>query len=126
MRSLGYRSAKSLANIDSIVFVHGLGSNPDTTWRARRPASSPATNQDVPGENDSYVTWVRDFLPDDLPPSIREEVRMFFYNYDSYWKRDALDNRLTNLGSALLERIGGGIRKSDAVSNKGDLIMRRS
>lgn len=77
-------------------------------------------------KNDSYVTWVRDFLPDDLPPSIREDVRMFFYNYDSYWKRDALDTRLTNLGSALLERIGGGIRKSDAVSNKGDLIMRRS
>ena len=61
------------------------------------------------------MNWVSDFLPDDLLPAIRRDVRMFFYNYDSYYKRDAVYTRLTNLGNELLEHINGEIRVSEAV-----------
>lgn len=56
------------------------------------------------------MNWVSDFLPNDLPTAIRKDTRIFFYNYDSYWKRDAVQTRLWNLGNGLLEHISGGIR----------------
>ncbi|KAL1594246.1 Serine active site containing protein 1 [Nothophoma quercina] len=76
----------------SVIFVHGLGSNPDTTWNLK-------------GSN-----WVRDFLPDDIPAASREDVRIFFYNYDSYWKRDAIETRLWRLGEGLVNSICSQIR----------------
>lgn len=93
----------------SIVFVHGLGSNPDTTWQARRLADTPDAN------SDRYVNWVSEFLPDDLPPITRKDTRLYFYNYDSYWKRDAVQTRLWDLGEKLLEHIKTGIRRSEEV-----------
>lgn len=67
-------------------------------------------------DNEQFVNWVRDFLPEDLPPAIYRDVRMFFYNYDSYWKRDAVHTRLAHHGNELLEHINGEIRVSEAVS----------
>jgi hypothetical protein len=69
-------------------------------------------------DSEPFVNWVSDFLPDDFPPVIRGDVRLFFYNYDSYWKRDAVHTRLTSLGNELLEHINGEIRASNAVSIK--------
>lgn len=66
-------------------------------------------------ESERYVTWISDFLPDDLPQTARKDIRMFFYNYDSYWKRDAVQTRLWNLGNSLLEHISGKIRPSERV-----------
>jgi hypothetical protein len=60
------------------------------------------------------VNWVSDFLLDDLPPSGRKDTRLFFYNYDSYWKRDAVHTRLWNLGIGFLEHVKG-IRRSEEV-----------
>lgn len=104
----------------SIIFVLGLGSNPDTTWRAKRPAemglaATADAPKDTTPETNQFVNWVSDFLPDDLPPTIRREVRIFYYNYDSYWQRDALHTRLELLGKRLLEHIRG-IRITEAVS----------
>jgi hypothetical protein len=62
-----------------------------------------------------YVTWVSDLLPEDLPTEVRNDTRIFFYNYDSYWKRDAVQTRLWNLGNGLLEHISAGIRRSEEV-----------
>lgn len=62
-----------------------------------------------------YVTWVSDFLPEDLPAEIRKDTRIFFYNYDSYWKRDAVQTRLWNLGNGLLEHISAGVRRYEEV-----------
>jgi len=67
-------------------------------------------------DSERYVSWISDFLPDDLPQAARRDVRMFFYNYDSYWKRDAVQTRLWNLGNSLLEHINGEIRLSERVS----------
>ena len=54
-------------------------------------------------QGDQYVNWVSDLLPDDLPSSSHGDNRIFFYNFDSYWKRDAVNTRLFNLGNGLLE-----------------------
>jgi hypothetical protein len=101
--------------------VHGLGSNPDTTWRARKkvPASATCTHPRAPhniGEDD-YVCWVTDFLHNDLPPASRRRSRLFFYNHDSYWQRDAVQTRLRNLGQNLLHHINTVIRGTEEVGN---------
>ncbi|KAE8336173.1 hypothetical protein BDV24DRAFT_178668 [Aspergillus arachidicola] len=82
----------SVPSDKGIVFVHGLGSNPDTTWRAR---ISTQTTDDLS-------------LPD------HQDVRIFFYNFDSFWKRDAVQTRLANIGNDLLEHITNAMRRSEA------------
>nr|OQO27562.1 hypothetical protein B0A51_04475 [Rachicladosporium sp. CCFEE 5018] len=67
-----------------IVFVHGLGANPDTTWIAKSPLGL-------------VVNWVTDILPSDLPPALRGGTNIHFYNYDTYWKRNALKIRLVDV-----------------------------
>ena len=94
----------------SIIFVHGLGSNPDTTWTAKAQHPESAAN-----ENEARVFWIRDFLPQDLPHSIRENTRVFLYNHDSYWQRDAVQTRLWSLGEGLLHRIRTSVRNSEEV-----------
>ncbi|KAL8909884.1 MAG: hypothetical protein Q9171_004797 [Xanthocarpia ochracea] len=74
-------SSRASAHGIDIIFVHGLGSNPDTTWGLR-----------------DGQCWVSDFLPQDIPVSFRKDIRIFFYNYDSYWKRDAVQARLRRSG----------------------------
>ncbi|PIG81916.1 eukaryotic translation initiation factor 3 subunit [Aspergillus arachidicola] len=98
-----------------IVFVHGLGSNPDTTWRAR-------TSTQTTGTSTEYRTWVSDFLPDDLSLPDRQDVRIFFFNFDSFWKRDAVQTRLANIGNDLLEHITNTMRRSEAEQQR-DLIF---
>ncbi|KAK3357792.1 hypothetical protein B0T25DRAFT_499359 [Lasiosphaeria hispida] len=101
-----------------IIFVHGLGSNPDTTWQA---AADRPENQ-VPNSK-RFVNWVSDFLPDDLFQATRRDVRIFHYNYDSYWKRDAVDTRLTKLGDELLEHINEKIRVSEAERSRNLIFV---
>jgi hypothetical protein len=67
-------------------------------------------------ESDRYVTWVTDFLPDDILSQTGQKPRIFFYNYDCYWKRDALPDRLYTMGNKLLENISSEIRRSDEVN----------
>ena len=94
----------------SIIFVHGLGSNPDTTW------TSPVRhNKSAATDNKKTVSWITDFLPQDLQPSIREHTRVYYYNHDSYWKRDAIETRLYRLGEGLLQRIRLETRRNEEV-----------
>ncbi|KXX72981.1 Protein SERAC1, partial [Madurella mycetomatis] len=130
-----------------IIFIHGLGSNPDTTWRATKNAMKNATKNttkhvtaaDIPEEaatdSERFVNWVSDFLPADILAATSRDVRIFFYNYDSYWKRDAVQTRLTNLGNELLEHINGGIRMSETERSRslifvaysfGGLVVKRA
>lgn len=105
-----------MADTNSIIFVHGLGSNPDTTWRARKPTNFSGPTEETPSTRDQHVNWISDFLPDDLPPEVREGIRIFFYNYDSYWKRDAVFTRLQGVGNNLLQHIDTQIRRSKEVN----------
>lgn len=101
----------------SIIFVHGLGSNPDTTWKAKRSGTSPETS-----DNKDYVCWVTDFLPQDIRPEILQTLRVFFYNHDSFWQRDAAQTRLSNLGYNLLNLMSTEIRKTEEVVEIAVLI----
>ena len=94
----------------SIVFVHGLGANPDTTW------TSPIRhNKSVATDNQKTVSWITDFLPQDLPLPIRDHTRVFYYNHDTYWQRDAVQTRLWSEGENLLHRISLQIRRNEEV-----------
>jgi hypothetical protein len=62
------------------------------------------------------VNWVSDLLPQDLPPGTKDDIRLYFYNYDSYWKRDSAATRLASFGNNLLENIIGQIQGSQKVS----------
>lgn len=97
--------------------MHGLGSNPDTTWRARKTATEPETTDDK-----EYVCWVTDFLSQDIPSVVRQDIRVFFYNHDSFWQRDAVQTRLQNLGLDLLNRISTEIRRTEEVCKTAVLI----
>ena len=66
--------------------------------------------------------WVDEFLPKDIPERLQQHVRIFFYNYDTYWKRDAVQTRLTNVGRSLLTRIKSSIRATDKVNMLLDSI----
>ena len=81
----------------SIIFVHGLGSNPDTTW----------------GPRDS--NWVNRFLLEDIPSAVRSHARIYFYNYETYYKRDAIQARLRTYGEHLLSHINTEIRGTEKV-----------
>lgn len=62
-----------------------------------------------------------DYLPDDLPETVRRDTRIFFYNYESYWKRDAIDTQLWKLGNRLLEHIRSELHQAEEVSNVSTL-----
>lgn len=107
----------------SIIFVHGLGSNPDTTWQAKRSGQEPGDPTSRCSDGTQFVNWVKDFLPSDLSEDKYEDTRIYFYNYESYWKRDAVNTRLATLGNELLHSIRG-IRRSGAVCNPSAIIRR--
>jgi len=54
---------------------------------------------------EDYVYWVQDFLPEDIPFAIRQDMRVFHYNYDSYVYREAPQTSLTGLGNNLMHHI---------------------
>jgi hypothetical protein len=60
--------------------------------------------------------WITHFLPDDLPQEVLPHTRAFFYNYDSYWYRDALEAQLWDLGERLLFHVSSEIQKCEKVS----------
>ncbi|GKT48180.1 nephrocystin-3 [Colletotrichum spaethianum] len=102
----------------NIVFIHGLGSNPDTTWQAK---ASPREEALI--NNEKFVNWVRDFLPNDLQTTQRN-IRIFFYNYDTYWKRDAIEFRLESLGNEFLEALYSTLYKSESALVQAQLDQR--
>ncbi|KAI9658004.1 MAG: hypothetical protein M1821_002664 [Bathelium mastoideum] len=106
-----------------IVFVHGLGSNPDTTWQAEQPVDAFKTaDTNTRSAHRQYVNWVSEFLPIDLASTSQKDIRIYFYNYDSYWKRDAIRTRLRNLGNELLEHITK-IRQSEQERSRNLVLV---
>ncbi|KAI9777909.1 MAG: hypothetical protein M1816_004381 [Peltula sp. TS41687] len=110
--------SRTRANGLDIIFVHGLGSNPDTTWRARKTESNLEATHDQ-----EYVCWVSDFLQQDIPATVRRDIRVFFYNHDSFWQRDAVQTRLPNIGRGFLDRIHAGIRRTKEERDRGLIFV---
>lgn len=92
-------------NGPDIIFVHGLGSQPDSTWRAERRVETPSVQDGDRRHQKEYVYWINDYLAPDLVFKGHRGVRLFYYNYDSAYYRDASDKRLQDLGDQLLSRI---------------------
>ncbi len=44
------------------------------------------------------ISWIRDFLPEDLPPG-----RLMFFNYDSTFYNDAPQKSLEDIANELLQ-----------------------
>ncbi|RKK06379.1 hypothetical protein BFJ68_g17629 [Fusarium oxysporum] len=98
-----FNSSLRATGVD-IILVHGLGSNPDTTWQ--KLAKNVSRNHTDPAsQGKQFVNWVSDFLCEDFPPEVRRHARVFFYNYDSYWKNDAIEERRSRLGHELFEEV---------------------
>jgi hypothetical protein len=74
-----------------------------------------ATDAQTTSNEEEYVCWVKNFLPQDIPPALRQNIRVFFYNHDSYWKKDAIQTRLRSLGDKLLDRLSTEIRRTEEV-----------
>lgn len=98
--------------------MHGLGSNPDTTWQMRNDVTKPSRGDSAVKSSNTPedICWVTKFLPEDIDPVICGKIRVFFYNHDSYWKRDAIETRLWNLGSNMLHCINSEIRRTEEVA----------
>ena len=80
------------SNHSSIVFVHGLASNPDTTWCGTGPSGK--------------VNWIKDFLAPDLADAAPEQaIELWQYNYNSFWWRQASHYSLTEYGTDLCEAL---------------------
>lgn len=87
----------------SLLFVHGLGANPDTTWCAG------AVTGASPELSTKSCCWITDLLPDDLKAEgLNKHVRLFTFNYDSFWMREANSTRLAELGRILLQELLNG------------------
>ncbi|KAK4033241.1 hypothetical protein C8A01DRAFT_50136 [Parachaetomium inaequale] len=112
-----YQAPKSRFELVA-VGANGLPTRADGIERsivfATRRAEAANTSEEAAPDTERFVNWISDFLPEDLPPAIYKNVRMFFYNYDSYWKREAVHTRLAHHGNELLEHINGEIRASEA------------
>ena len=52
-----------------------------------------------------YVYWVNDYLAPDFASKYSRGIRLFYYNYDSAYYRDAPEKRLQDLGDQLLSRV---------------------
>jgi hypothetical protein len=60
-------------------------------------------------------SWIEGFLPNDLLTELLSHTRVFFYNYDSYWYRDALEIRPWDSADGLLFHVGTELLKCDQV-----------
>ncbi|KAI0099735.1 hypothetical protein GGR51DRAFT_389819 [Nemania sp. FL0031] len=98
----------STAHGVDIIFVHGLGSNPDTTWLGKAKRDTPPVGDHSPSSLAKEiidVDWITTFLYADIPDDIRPHVRIFFYNHNTAWLRDVSGHRLSTVGRNLVEAI---------------------
>ena len=91
--------------VNSIIFVHGLGAFPDTTWQKQPEQTVHAIGSEL------QISWIRDFLAQDL-----RQARLMFFNYDSTTYNDAPQKNLQDIGTELLEAFDVScLRKSPSV-----------
>ena len=100
---------------DSIVAVHGLGSNPDTAWQSRESLPLEGTSGHAASATKKPM-WLRDFLPQDLEES-GFSVRVMIFKHNSAWKANALSKSLEDYGQDLLRELSEK-RQSEEVSDK--------
>lgn len=92
----------------SVIAVHGLASNPQTTWRTSTHVQqdvslvstySESTTSTAPHRSSisPESIWLRDFLPQE---GLR--VRVIMFNHNTAWEANALSKSLDDYGEDLL------------------------
>ena len=94
----------------SIIFVHGLGSDQTSAWSTiRRDILAQDSNNGPAAKDMEVVNWVSDLLLEDLKrelkPDMRDTVQVYFYGYDSNWMIDAPVVDIYSLAQNLLNTI---------------------
>ncbi|KAF8511825.1 hypothetical protein BU17DRAFT_96884 [Hysterangium stoloniferum] len=90
-------SSELAPSVGPIVAVHGLASNPATTWGSLKPPQSPGvppSNQKVPKRS-----WLCD-LPKDIP-----NARIMTFNHNTAWQGNALSKSLNDHADDLLRSL---------------------
>jgi hypothetical protein len=109
-----------LLTLKSIIFIHGLGANPDSTWGGKRPQLNHRDDGNVNNHKETNemkpVNWVRDFFWKDLPQEWQDNTRLFFFNHDTWWEKDALYDGLDEVATKFLEGIHKKFKTTDNVS----------
>ena len=67
-----------------VIFVHGLGANPNTTWKC------------------GQTCWITDLLPEDLRVPLHSGVGLYKFNYKSFWLRRS-NERLREQAKELIQ-----------------------
>lgn len=109
-----------------LIFVHGLGSQPDSTWRAEKRVEVVDLQSGNQQQQKEYVYWINHFLAPDLVSKYRRGIRLFYYNYDSAFYRDASEKRLQDLGDQLLSRITSRRQSLTSEQNRGIVFVGHS
>jgi len=90
----------------SVIAVHGLGANPDYTWKHKITTKEGGKK---------YVQWLSD--PELLPSQI-PNARIMTFNYPSRWHRNAPHQRRPSCAIQLLQAV-----HSDRVSLRPSIII---
>ncbi|KAM7210016.1 Alpha/Beta hydrolase fold [Rhypophila decipiens] len=96
----------------AIIFVHGLGANPSATWTSEG------------------TCWITDFLPGDLQDrGLQSRVRLFMFNYKSFWLRRS-NLQLSETASALLQELASDELLADNIilvgHSYGGLVIKKA
>ena len=87
--------------IVSIIAVHGLASNPKTTWESRKHSEDTCIHdRQIKRPPDAPITkpmWLRDFLPEE-----GLDARIMAFNHNTAWEANALSKSLQDYGDDLL------------------------
>jgi len=98
---------------NSIVAVHGLGSNPHTTWLPRKSSRSEDGSSQI--DPTAKPMWLRDILPQDLQGH-GFRVRVLAFNHNTRWKVNAPSKSLQDYAEDLLRKLDYK-RQLEEVSN---------
>jgi hypothetical protein len=82
----------------SIIFVHGLASNPKTAWKSR---------------STTKLSWVSDFLPQE-----NLNCRIIAFNHNTAWEANALSKSLSDHADNFV-RAFRSVRKTEEVRDNG-------
>ncbi|KAI9860939.1 MAG: hypothetical protein M1813_005618 [Trichoglossum hirsutum] len=112
---------------DSLVFVHGLGSDRVKAWSTKRKdAFTRRWGNGLALKHLEEVNWVSDFLQEDLRPEIRGFVRTYLYGYDSGWMIDAPVVDVHSLARNLLDTIAVQSRSEDSANRRRVIFVAHS
>ncbi|KAF8503946.1 hypothetical protein BU17DRAFT_101606 [Hysterangium stoloniferum] len=131
--SVGNDGRPQNAFFTDIVAVHGLASNPETTWETRKPSqvaavlmvlspflASHRSLKLLPSES-PQSSWLCDLLPNDIP-----DARIMIFSHNTAWKENALSKSLYDHGSDLLRTLDERCRTPEVGNDSPGMLLLNS